>query len=291
MTAAPDTIAAAVSHAARQLHAAHVRAPRCEARLLAAHALGIDVATTLGFGERSLTQVQKRDFLRAVRRRVRREPMAHIVGRREFWSLDFEVGRDVLTPRPESETLIEVVLNRCPDRSRALRVLDLGTGSGCLLLALLTELPAATGIGVDRCADAVSVARRNAHVLGLGSRAAFVVDDWAQALCVDVNVVIANPPYVRSDVMRTLAPEVRDHEPRCALDGGVDGADAYRALAPQLPRLLRHDGFAVVEVGADQASQVERLFACRGMRTVETARDLAARDRCLVLELAPAKVE
>ena len=286
MNAAAVTIASAVAHTADMLRAARVDAAPREARLLVAHALESDVAVTIGYGERLLTRIQRDRLRRALGRRARREPMAHITGRREFWSLDFEVCRDVMTPRPESETLVEAALERIAEGTRAPRILDLGTGSGCLLLALLHEFPAATGIGIDVCEKAVTVARSNARRLGLDRRAAFVVGDWSDALHATFNIVVANPPYICRGEAQALAPEVSVHEPMVALDGDADGAGAYRELAPQLAQLLGTDGLAVVEIGAGQVRKASAIFETSGMRVDQVRRDLAGTERCLVLEPA-----
>ena len=283
MNAAAVTIASALAGTADRLRAARVDTARRDARLLVAHALKADVAVTVGYGERLLDCYQQDRLRRALGRRVRREPMAHITGRREFWSLDFEVCRDVLTPRPESETLVEAALARITDRTCGLRILDLGTGSGCLLLALLHEFPAATGIGVDVCEKAATVAQSNARRLGLDRRAAFVVGDWAGAFHASFNIVVANPPYIWRDDVQALAPEVSVYEPVIALDGGTDGAGAYRRLAPQLASLLAANAFAVVEIGAEQARKVSAIFETSGMRVDQVCRDLAGTERCLVL--------
>jgi release factor glutamine methyltransferase len=216
-----------------------------------------------------------------VRRRAAGEPLSRLRGAREFWSLDFALSPETLDPRPESETLVAAALDAVPDRAARLRLLDLGTGTGCLLLALLSELPNAWGLGIDRAAGAAATARANAVALGLASRAAFIVGDWGEALRGGFDFVVSNPPYIPSADIPALAPEVR-HDPLRALDGGPDGLDAYRALAPDLARLLR--GTALIELGAGQAPAAARIMRTAGLDVRGTRPDLAGIDRCLVLE-------
>lgn len=223
------------------------------------------------------------DFDAALARRRAREPMSHILGVREFWSLDFVVTRACLDPRPDSETLVEAVLAKIPDRGRPWRILDLGTGSGCLLLALLSELPRATGLGIDSSPAALGVALANAQRLGLAARAQFAERDWTHGIEGIFDVIVANPPYIPSGEIDALAPEVARYEPRAALDGGADGLAAYLAIVPALPRHLAEGGFAAVEVGAGRAGLVAEM--ARGVGLDVTIRpDLARRERCLVLE-------
>jgi len=219
-------------------------------------------------------------------RRTAHEPLALILGRREFWSLEFAVSPATLIPRPESETLIEAAVAAFAAVMPPERVLDLGTGTGCLLLAALSEFPTATGIGVDRSAEAVALASRNAATLRMAARAVFVVGDWVDALDARFDLVLCNPPYIRTGDLDFLMPEVAHHEPRAALDGGEDGLAAYRRLLPALPDLLAPAGTAVVELGADQAEPVVEL-ARQARLTGATRADLAGIPRALVLRRAP----
>ena len=221
-------------------------------------------------------------FDAALARRAAREPMSYILGVREFWSLEFAVTRACLDPRPDSETLVEAVLEALPDRARGVRILDLGTGSGCLLLALLSELPNATGMGIDASAQALGVALGNAHRLGLGPRAQFAQRDWTQGLEGRYDVIVANPPYIPTAEIDRLEPEVARYEPRAALDGGADGLAAYRAIVPALGRHLAEGGIAALEVGAGQAGLVGEMARSAGF-DVAIRRDLAGRERCLIL--------
>lgn len=272
----------ALREATARLGEAGIEAPRREARLLLLHALDAAPESLARAPERVLVPAEADAFACLVARRAAREPMSQITGQREFWSLPFHVTAAVLTPRPDSETLIEAALCHAPP-TEALRLLDLGTGSGCLLIALLHEWPQAWGLGIDRSAAALEVARANAGALGVAARAAFLQADWAAPLAGRFDVVIANPPYIASADLAGLAPEVVRHEPHLALDGGSDGCDAYRRLASSLPALLAPDGIAVLEVGAGQADRVATLMAAAGAAERARWRDLGGVERCLVL--------
>jgi len=222
-------------------------------------------------------------FNSMVERRCGREPLQRILGRWEFWGLDLALGPETLIPRPDTETLVAAVLARRPDRSQPWRILDLGTGTGALLLALLHEYPAAWGVGVDVSPGAAAVAAGNAHRLGLSGRAALLAGDWAACLADGgFDLVVANPPYIPDGEIDGLEPEVSRHEPRRALAGGADGLDPYRHLAGELPRLLRPGGLAALEHGADQGPAVAGLLARAGLTGVETVPDLGRRDRVTV---------
>ncbi len=218
-------------------------------------------------------------------RRVAREPLALIVGRREFWSLDFAVSRDTLVPRPESETLIEAAVADFAGRPPPATILDLGTGTGCLLMAALSEFPAAFGIGVDRSPAAAALAARNAAALGLANRAAMVCGDWARALNARFDLILCNPPYIATSELAGLMPDVAHYEPRSALDGGPDGLAAYRSLCPDLARLLKSDGIVVVELGAGQACAVSQLAGASGLAS-QMRHDLTGVARTIVLRRA-----
>jgi release factor glutamine methyltransferase len=212
----------------------------------------------------------------AAARRIAGEPLSRILGRREFWSLEFAISPDVLDPRPDTETIVAAALAAFASRrAEPLRVLDLGVGSGALLCALLSELSAARGLGVDLCEGAAAMARANVEALGLSDRAEVRVGDWAAGLAGPFDLVVANPPYVRSGDIAFLERAARLHEPRLALDGGADGLDAYRALAPEIARLLAPTGRFFLEVGAGQAQAVTRLAAAAGLVDLATHRDLA----------------
>ena len=271
-----------IATASVRLGAAGIERPRAEARLLLAHVLGGERSRTLSG---ALTPEQAADFERLVARRAAREPLAYITGHKEFWSLDFEVGPGVLVPRPDSETLIEEALKLFPDRDAPLRIGDLGAGSGALLIAALTEFPKAIGLGFESSLAAHAWAQRNLgiHVPGhVPGRAQILPDDWRTAPEDYFDLILCNPPYIPSADIAALEPEVRDHEPRAALDGGRDGLDAYRGLAGLLPRVLRPDGIAILEIGVGQGAAMEPLF--RTLEMVRIAPDLAGIPRALVLK-------
>lgn len=279
---APGTIAEALDGAARGLAEAGIGEPRLEARLLAGHALRVDPAVVLGHPERALTRIERTRLAVLVRRRARREPIAQLFGEREFWSLKFKVTADVLTPRPDSETVVEAALAGVPDRGAPLGLLDLGTGTGCLLLALLSELEGARGLGVDISPAAVEVARANAAALGFADRATFRTGDWGRGIRGPFDLIVANPPYIPSSAVKSLEPEVARFEPRRALSGGVDGLDCYRRLVPDVARLLKPGATAVVEVGAGQAARVSAILAGHGLHPVAIQADLSGIERCLI---------
>lgn len=274
------TIGECLADGARRLAEAGIPDARREARLILAHALGVAPTVVNGYPERPVLDRQPYEAL--IGRRTNREPLSHLTGRREFWSLPFEVTAATLDPRPDSETVVEAALAVFPDPEAALTVLDLGTGTGCLLLAVLSERKMATGVGTDIDPAAVAVARRNAYRLGLAERATFVVADWGRALEGQFDIVVANPPYIPGHEIAGLQPEVAQFEPLLALDGGADGLDAYRCLAGDIARLLTAGGAAVVEFGTDQADRVASIMTGAGLIVDRCVPDLDGRWRCLV---------
>lgn len=224
-------------------------------------------------------------FADLLARRVAHEPMAFLIGTQGFWTLDLAVSPATLIPRPDSETLIEAAMVAFPDRSLVRRALDLGTGTGCLLLAALVEFPAAFGVGIDRVADAAQLAARNAAANLLADRSAFVCGDWAGAIRGRFDLVLSNPPYIETTDIAELMPDVARFEPASALDGGADGLDAYRTIIPMLPDLLAPGGVAVLELGQGQAGDVARLASQSGFTTT-TRDDLGGIARAAVLRRA-----
>lgn len=262
-----------------RLEEAGLAGPVIDARLLveaAADATRTDIVTD---PYRPLTDAQAATLDDYLARRIRREPVSHILGRKGFWKIMLKVTPDVLTPRPDTETVVEFALRDFPETA-PWRILDLGVGSGAILLALLAERPAARGLGVDVSEEALAVARDNAAALGLAGRTALLRGDWTAGLDSEqFDLVVSNPPYIASEVIETLEPEVKDHEPRLALEGGADGLDHYRVLAPEILRVLKPGGRFAVEIGYDQKAPVEALFREAGAIGVTTIRDLADRDR------------
>ena len=247
-----------------------------------AAALGLSAAEVFAHPERPLTPAERARLAKMLERMVAGEPLSRITGRREFWGLEFLLSGDTLDPRPETETVVEAVLARLPERGRPYRLLDLGTGTGCLLLALLSEYPAASGVGVDIAPGAVRTARLNAERVGAGGRAHFVAGSWSDALTSRFDAVVANPPYIASAGIAALPPEVREHDPRRALDGGADGLAAYREIAAGLPRLLPPNGVFAAEIGLGQAEAVAAILARQGLRMDGIDRDLAGIERCII---------
>lgn len=281
------SLAAAYRDTVADLRAAGVPGPELDARLLVCAACGLSHETFVARPDRSVSEAEQARLAALVARRRRREPVSRILGSREFWGRDFHLGPETLDPRPDSETLVAAALEILRTEGRLgapLHVLDLGTGTGCLLLSLLAELPRAHGVGVDVSASALVVARGNSSRLGLAPRARFVRGAWTAGLGGAFDVIVANPPYIPSEDIDRLAPEVARHEPRLALDGGADGLDAYRAIAPDLTRTLSEGGLALFEVGAGQAQAVARLFGTQGLAVeAEARKDLAGVPRCLVV--------
>lgn len=278
-----DLRGATVAHARRalaeQFRAAGIESPELDARVLIGHALGLDHAQLAAAAAQQISDLTASTIERFAARRLAHEPVARILGEKEFWGLAFAITTAVLVPRPETETAVELAL-ALTDRNAALRIADLGTGSGAILLALLSELPHARGIGTDISADALDVARANARKLHLENRAEFVACDF-DATQGTFDLVVSNPPYVASSDIATLAPEVREHDPAHALDGGADGLDAYRTIAAVAPRLLRPAGRLVVEIGAGQQAAVTELFVASGLVITEMRHDLAGIPRAL----------
>jgi release factor glutamine methyltransferase len=273
------TLVKAWGNAKARLQAAGLNGPVIDARLLveaAADATRVDIVTD---PHRLLTPEQEATLDSYLSRREHREPVSHILGRKGFWKIMLNVTSDVLTPRPDTETVVEFSLREFPEHA-AWSILDLGIGSGAILLALLAERPAARGLGIDISEDALAVARDNAAALGLAGRIALLRSDWTAGLGENLfDLVVSNPPYIANHIIETLEPEVRDHEPRIALEGGPDGLDHYRVLAPEILRVLKPGGRFAVEIGYDQKAEVEALFRTAGAQGVQTIRDLSDRDR------------
>ncbi len=281
---AARTVEAVRRHWAEKFASAGLDSPQLDARLVVGHALGLDQAALVAAGARVLAAEEDNAVTALANRRLAHEPVARIVGAKEFWSLDLRIDDSTLVPRPETETLVEAALtaiDRGGARSRALRIADLGTGSGAILLALLSELKDAFGVGSDINPRALLVARDNARRLGL-YRAAFVACDLAAALAGPFDLIVSNPPYIASGDIAALEPEVRLFDPRLALDGGADGLNLYRAIAAAAPALLEPQGSLVVELGAGQAEPVATIFAAAGLVPSPPRPDLNAMPRVLI---------
>lgn len=273
------TLVQAWTAARHRLAAASIESPAIDARLLlevAASATRTDIVTD---PYRPLTPEQIRTYDGYLARREAREPVSHIISRKGFWTLELKVTPDVLTPRPDTEVIVDLVVKTAPMDKRV-RILDLGVGSGAIILAILNELPLAEGIGIDISLAALEVARENATRVMLEHRVSFAHANWAEGQHDEAyDIVVSNPPYIATDVIATLEPEVRDHEPMLALDGGADGLNAYRLLAGEIMRVLKPDGWFAIEIGYDQSKSVEALMCEAGAQRVHTVRDLSNRDR------------
>jgi release factor glutamine methyltransferase len=280
--ACAPTVSQARRAAAERLRERQFDSPDLDARLLVGHALGLDHAALAAQAARRLDAAEAAAIDAMLARRLAHEPVARILGAKEFWSLPLRITPDVLVPRPETETVVEAVL-AVAQRGRPLRIADLGVGSGAILLALLSELPAAFGLGTDRDARALGVARDNARRLGLAARAGFVACDFGTALAGGCDIVVSNPPYIPTQDIATLAPDVRDHDPHAALDGGPDGLAAYRAIAADAARLLAAGGWLAIEIGVGQSEAVSALLAAHGLALAGAPRrDLAGHPRVIV---------
>jgi release factor glutamine methyltransferase len=281
---AGDSFAGQTVETARRALTARLRtgaidSAELDARILVGGALGLDLTGVIAAAARSVTAAEAARLEDFARRRLRGEPVARILGTREFWGLPLQLSAATLVPRPDTETVVELaleMLQAARPRLHPLRIADIGTGSGAILLALLSELPEACGIGTDISLAALWTARANAARLGLAVRAAFVACDYAAALAGSFDLMVSNPPYIRSAEIADLATEVRDHDPRRALDGGIDGLDAYRALIPQAARLLKPGGALVVEAGLGQSGDIGGLMTAAGLTLQQPAKaDLA----------------
>lgn len=275
------TVGFFLCRAGQHLRAAAIPTPRQEARMLLGAALGVAPEDLLRDARAPVAAENAARFEALLKRRLTGEPMAHLLGHRGFWTLDLAVSPASLIPRPDSETLVEAALDAFPDRAAPLRVLDLGTGTGALLLAVLSEYPNAWGLGIDRVVEAVELARMNASRTGLSARAAFLVADWSAALDSRFDLVLCNPPYIESAAIAGLMVEVARFEPASALDGGVDGLDAYRAVLACLPGLLADEGVAILELGAGQGAAVAALAGAAGLVPGQARADLGGIPRAL----------
>lgn len=262
------TVEAARRALAKRFEAAAIDSAELDARLLVGNALGLDLTGLITQAARPLSVAEATRVTDAANRRLAAEPVARILGRKEFWGMPLQLSAATLVPRPDTETVVEMaleMLRAVPISNVELKIADIGTGSGAILLALLSELPNAYGVGTDVSQTALTTAKANAVNLGFGERSAFVACDYASALSGPFDLIVSNPPYIRSADIVGLAAEVRDHDPHRALDGGADGLDAYRALVSQVDPLLVLNGALVVEVGHDQSAQVEQLMTAAGL--------------------------
>jgi release factor glutamine methyltransferase len=280
-----DTTRAAALAAARlRLREAPLEEAALDARILLEEACNIDATALALAPEHPIGDAAARLLEEWIERRLAREPVWRILGLREFWGLPFRLTPATLVPRPDTEALVELSL-RCLEGVQAPRILDLGTGSGCILVALLHERPDAWGVGVDRSQEAVATARANARANGVGDRCAFLVGDWCAAIRGAFDLVVSNPPYIGQGELARLEPEVREHDPVAALDGGGDGLGPYPTIFAQSRNLLSRCGRVGVEYGIGQGDDVARIAAASGFACVERVRDLGGVERAAAFEL------
>lgn len=266
------------------LREAEAESPALDVRVLLAHALGVEGGELIALSDKAVPGDVRVRFKALLKRRATGEPVARILGKKEFWSREFLLTPATLVPRPETETLVEAALEAKPDKNSALRILDLGTGSGILIAALLLEYPKAFGVGVERDAEAAGTARSNLAGLGVAHRARIVCGDWASAIVTQFDLVVSNPPYIASGDIGRLPVEVRLHDPLQALDGGRDGLESYRAIVAELPRLLAVNGMAILELGAGQEPAVADLARHAQLTVNGPARcDLSGHPRALIV--------
>lgn len=276
-----DTIKNTLIPAKMRLRDAGIPSYSLDAELLLAEVLDVAREQVVFYPERQLSESEIAAFHAYMKRREAREPMAHILGKREFFGRIFRVTKDTLDPRPDSETLIEAVLEVYKDRIIPLKILDLGTGTGCLLLTLLAEFPASSGVGVDLSPAALEVAKYNAKELGLEKHAGFQVKYWAEGILDKFDIIITNPPYIKAGDLAHLEPEVASYEPYTALVGGDDGLVCYRQLIPDIARLLTEGGLAVLEIGEGQEEEIAALLQKNQLNVAKYCKDLSGIIRCI----------
>ena len=276
----------ALKHLGEVFRGVGIETAQRDARLLLLHAVGIEHMDLLREPRASLGSDAARVLQDHVAKRITRIPVARILGEWEFWSLPFTLVAESLVPRPDSETVVAAALIALKERRHnndGLRVLDLGTGSGCLLISLLHEMKGAHGVGVDIAPEAITIARHNAERNGVADRASFQEAHWGAGITGPFDLIVSNPPYIVESIIDTLEPEVRVHDPRLALSGGEDGLEAYRAIADALPALLAPDGVVALEIGSDQAESVPAIYRERGFEIEGPFGDFGARPRAIVL--------
>lgn len=265
------------------LQAAEISSAALDARILLEFVLGVSREELLFSLDLPITKAQYAELERLLELRAKHKPIAQIIGKREFWGLNFAVSEATLDPRADSETLIEAVLERVQTKELPLKILDLGTGTGCLLLSLLSELPNASGVGADISRETLAIASLNANNLKLEDKADFVQSNWAENVEGKYDIIISNPPYIPSLEIAKLAPEVAEFEPKLALDGGDDGFDCYRAIMTQLPNMLAENGFVAFEIGMGQEGELDKIAAANGLKMVSEKQDLGGIIRCIII--------
>jgi release factor glutamine methyltransferase len=270
----------------RELQNAKIASPRLDSRILLGYCLNLSKEQIIFGQDQILNQHQIDNFFSLIKRRSNREPVSHIIGKREFFGKDFFINSSVLDPRADSETLIEAVINYFPDKEKRIKILELGVGSGCLILTLLKIFGNADGVGVDISKAALEVAMKNADSDNLSERCSFIWSDWFSSVdkTQKFDLIISNPPYIESAQIDSLQDEVRKYEPLIALDGGIDGLDCYRKIAKNVINFLNPDAMIILEIGQNQEDSVIDVFTSSGLKFIEYKKDLSGIIRCLVFK-------
>jgi release factor glutamine methyltransferase len=277
-----NTLGSVYRYLIRELSLSKIENPQLEARILLAFASGVKQTRIIGYPEDKLDNSIISNLEKIMARRKTGEPIAYITGVKEFWSLNFNVTKETLIPRPDSETIVQSVLDTITNHMDHISILDLGTGSGCLLLALLSELPKAIGVGIDISSRSCKIAKKNAKELGLNNRAKFYQGNWMEGIHDQFDIIVTNPPYVAEPDMEFLDREIRLFEPHLALSGGPDGVAAYRLIAKESITRLKTAGILVVEIGINQAQSIRDIFVQNGLKIIKTQRDFSNIDRCIL---------
>ncbi|MAI05800.1 MAG: protein-(glutamine-N5) methyltransferase, release factor-specific [Alphaproteobacteria bacterium TMED87] len=254
--------------------------PRLDAKMIISHALGCEIDKILLDPKLEVSNNQINQINKYVERRINGEPVSRIIGKREFWSLEFEISRATLDPRPDTEILLDTILKLINPREN-ISILDLGTGSGCILLSLLSEYKKAIGIGLDISFEAIRIAILNSKKLGFSNRAHFLVGNWLNPIKSKFDIIVSNPPYIKSNYFHKLQPEVKVYDPRVSLYGGIDGLDSYRLIIPMVKKKLIKGGFLVLEIGFDQKNPVKELLLSSGFDKITCHNDLSGNFRCI----------
>ena len=277
-----NTLGSAYRYLTRELTVSEIENPQLEARILLAFAARVEQTRVIGYPEDKLDNTVIRNLEKIIARRKTGEPIAYITGVKEFWSLNFNVTPETLIPRPDSETIVQSVLDTITNHMDRLSILDLGTGSGCLLLALLSELPNAKGVGIDISPATCKIAKKNAKELGLNNRAKFYRGNWMEGILDQFDIIVTNPPYIAEPDIKLLDREIQLFEPHLALSGGPDGVSAYRLIAKGSIARLKTAGILVVEIGINQAQSIKNIFIENGLEIIKTQRDFSNIERCIL---------
>ncbi|MCL2505914.1 MAG: peptide chain release factor N(5)-glutamine methyltransferase [Alphaproteobacteria bacterium] len=277
------TVSEIIEQAKYLLQESEIEKPSLTAKLLVCHALGLDRLDLLANPLRTVTEEEKQKILELASERSKGKPLSRIKGHREFWGLEFKINEATLDPRPDTETLIETVLTEIENKNDEKKILDLGTGSGCILLTLLHELPNSKGLGIDKSEKAVSQAQENAKLLGLENRAEFITGNWFDNIDETFDIIVSNPPYIKSEEIKILQKEVKEYDPILALDGGEDGLCMYREIIPNIKPHLSLNGIAVLEIGNGQAEEIKELLKENGIENARIIKDLSGLDRCVLM--------